>query len=341
MVTKLLDFLASDSNPEVVLLGSSLTLIPSVRSDDQLTGRKTRYDTWYRHQFINAYPDAKYLRQLLQRHLGKDVHIANMAVTGAMVSDECLILEKLLASGKTPQVVVVEVAERGFLDKLRANIEKTPVYQVLADFRCLKDILKRNPSPQEIQDFVVGNLWYYYKVKADYRAFLAGWFSGVIQHPLNLWEAAQGCRRQNVLLPLNPENQWAALYTPLTHDHAKDMQFNHSIYNPPDMQLFAKQSWYMEHLLKIAHEAGITAVIVNMPMPRENTALIPAYVRKRYHHLLKSLSYRYQAVFLDLENSPDYQLTDFEDSSHMNASGGHKLFSTLAKTISCRTRISP
>jgi hypothetical protein len=347
LVAKLPEFMHSKENPDVLLLGSSLTLIPAVRCDDEMAGIKTRYDVGYKRNYINGYIRAEYLKQRIKSQLGKNLNIRNLGVIASMFSDHCLILEKTLASGKKPQIVICCIAPRDFLDNYRSQVEKTPVYQVLADMSLIKDLIKRGASFSELANYATGVVWHYYQVRTDYRTFSNALSAQALNHPKSLFDGSTANCNASTQTPKAPEaanNQEVEIEVGILSTNNKpdyqappntlgDLSLYKQVYNPVNAKLFETQMKYLNKMLKLCKEHQIKLYLVNMPLTAENKRLLPQSVWNRYHQLVETSAAQSGAIYLNADKVAQYTLKDFEDSCHLNANGGKKFYSTLVEAL--------
>ncbi|MBX9878573.1 MAG: hypothetical protein K2Y22_08960 [Candidatus Obscuribacterales bacterium] len=337
VVAKLREFLDSSRNPDVVVVGSSLTLVPAVRLDDQFHGVRTRYDHWYARNHVLEYDKADFLAHLLSEKAGRAVEVANLGVVGSLMSDHFLVVDKVLAAGKKPRLIVCMVAPRDFMDNTRSEIDKTPVYSILADFTAFNDLLAKNPAPDRIFDFVVGNSWKFYKMRVDVKTILTTWACHTFDRQASLFLANKFAGQK-----ANPNDVYLAGPIAGVLDEVKavydvkpntliDLGEYKSVYLPVNKKMISEQTPYLERLLKRAGEEQVPVVLVESPLTRENLALLPAGEIAEYRLRLRRAAATYGALLINPVG--DYTLADFEDSCHMNARGGGKFYDALVKSI--------
>lgn len=339
IVAKLRDYLDSQRNADVIVVGTSLTLVPAVRLDDAFHKQRTRYDDWYGRNHLLEYNKADYLAHLLSQAAGHPTDVANLGIVGSLMSDHYLIVEKALAAGKHPKAIVVMLAPRDFMDNTRSEIDKTPVYSILADFTAFNDLIAKNPPPDRIFDFVVNNFWSFYKIKGDVRTilttfacrhldrqaslFLSNKFRGQKFDPNSDYKTG---RIVGVLDKVTP------VYT-RGRNVLPDLPEYQKVYLPVNNKMIAEQEPYLERLLRLAQEKQIPVLVADMPLTKENLAILPESALSAYQERLKRLSSKYQAVLLKPMETQQYVLTDFEDSCHMNAQGGKKFYAQLMQKV--------
>ena len=317
-VSKVSNFLRSDANPDVLVLGSSLLLCPAVRCDDQLAGRPVCYDDWYYREFIPEYTGCLYLQKLLSERTGLSLKFANLGVASSMISDHCSIFENALAHGKRPRLIICGVAPRDFLDNSQHHFQLTPTRQLLDQFHTGVALMPRKLTEPEVQSWLSGQIAYAKKFFAYLRHGLTDLACSTTGHPL--------------VAHYQDSSTGAAAARP---NKLKDLETYRNLYNPPDLALFKQQRFFLGNMLVQARSAGIPVVLIKMPLTRENTAALDKQAFALYHSTVSALARRYGARLLDAAGSQAYVLSDFEDSCHLNAAGGKKLYADLVNLLAC------
>jgi hypothetical protein len=340
LVAKLPEFMHQTNSPDLLMLGSSLVVVPAVRCDDELNNRRARYDREFRRTYLNGYNKAEYLQKLLSENRHQQIKIANLGVIASMMSDHQLILEKTLGSGKKPKLVVCCLAPRDFLDNYRAQVESTPVYQVLADAQFLQDLLARHAKLDEILSYATGLIWHYYQVRADYKSVAVGQTAAFFDRPTSLFMAAFAADEKKDHVNGNPTNaELVKAKIEKTPDYdvppntLDDINTYKNVYLPVNDKCFETQRTYLEKLLKQCQDTHTPILIVNMPLTKQNKEILPPELWTRYFATVKGLCTKYGANYYDADQT-DYTLADFEDSCHMNAQGGKKFYKAVLEPIS-------
>ncbi len=339
-VSKLPKLLSSSSNPDVLLLGSSVSLFPAVRADDQLAGTKTRWDFWYERNVILPYDKALYLEHLLSGWAGHKVSVANASVGGSVVSDQDLILKKYLASGKEAKVLIVCLAPRDFLDNSRTDIESTPTYNVLNDWTSLPELVKKGASWQSMTNILLGQMSNYYLHRQEYSHFFTHLAARQLDRPVTLFEAtnqkngeAETKADQKPVRNgfFNPSNVPVYEQPPNTLGHLDEYK---SLYLPINRQQFLTQTQKFKSLLLTAREHHIPVIVVNTPMPVENTNIIPEKFRAKYRSVLMETCKQTGAALVEpAELQPYDTAKDFEDASHISTRGSIKYWDAISEEM--------
>ncbi len=342
VVSKVPEFFNSNVKPNILLLGSSLPMTAVARWDAQFA-RSLDSSTL---EAVRTYTQALYLEHLLAKRFGKPVKVFNLTCVAMMASEARLILTRAIDAGKAPQMVVYGVAPRDFIDNTVPPLGKTPVYEVLADWRCLNDLISRHLTPEEIQNTLISYAWYFFKVKADYRTLLTLLACDSLGRSPTLYAALlekpkPGASTESTVgstLPEQSEFGETSTATPqssLAENAAfhRDLANYQARYNPPNFSRFAEELQEFRRLLALARTHHITVVVVNMPLTTENRALIPADLHSKYHQDVLSLPARYGHTLVNLQAKDTFNRADFSDSVHTNARGGKKVQDLLIGSL--------
>lgn len=333
LVLKLRTFLDSrQDNPEILMLGSSLILFPSTRTDEEMDGKAHRYDQWYIRHRVSADTVPRYFSKEIEATLKQAPRVCNLGVQGSIVSDQLLILRKALEWGKRPKLVILELAPRSFLDNMHKVIRSTPVYQVLGDFASAPPLFQDGKVNQQALTALPGLVSYFYRVKADYRTLIVNIVASAMNRPMNNWEAQEGIRRNKLVTLVNPEMEWQVSEKPLFEKY-HDLEMYETIYNPPDPQFFVDEKADCLRLLDLAKEAGVSVMVVDMPLSSRNRLLLAPLYQTKYRQFLEELEMERGIKVVNLAMVADINDDDFEDSAHLNAAGGKKLFAALCAAI--------
>jgi hypothetical protein len=85
----------------------------------------------------------------------------------------------------------------------------------------------------------------------------------------------------------------------------------------------------------------VPVVVVNMPLTKNNRDLLDKSIYEKYMSSVSEIAQKHHSPFIDMDNSNQFTLSDFYDSTHLNEAGGKKLFAALAERIPKLTAESP
>lgn len=309
---------------DVVLLGSSLMMTPIWAQD--LRDFPGTGDVYHHHKAL-----------ALQRLLpGDSRQIFNFALPGAMVSDQYLLLSKLLKDNHKPRVVVYGLAPRDFMDDLLTGETRTPIFQSLSD---LSDLLSYHDlyleTWNEKGDFAMNNMLFFYGKRCRYQDKL----KNVIAKTYNQVAPASGqtedANQSDGALDLGQSlygNREAVWNKSKTEYAARYRRFNRA--------QFAKQKLFLSHLLDTAASRGIKMVLLDMPLTADNIALMPPGFYSEYKRSLSELSQKHHATVIDTSKLTSFNDDSFLDTVHLNASGGQNLAALIAASVHGRSQLA-
>lgn len=350
LVAKIPEFLASSKDPDILVLGSSLSVYPAVRVDDMMLKGKTRFDKWYARNHINSYTKAEYFKKHLSERLNQEISLHNLGVIACLLSDQYLTFKKVLATGKRPRLVICQIAPRDFMDNHRQVVEQTPVYHVLAGLDCFSDMLTQNRSMDQIRNFLISQSWGYYRTKADYKTFISAYTADLLNRPVDSYEASKYQKDPEKYLAdkAYAKEQQKKLSQVLSQkpdytappNTLEDLDIYEATYNPPNLKVFKDQSNCLEKMMKLSKKTGVPVLFVNMPLTPENKQIMKPFMNAKYQNLMKTMSAKYSTVtYIDLDTPDYYQLSEFRDSCHLNASGGKKFYNALIDSVASRKEL--
>ncbi|HEY9734098.1 MAG TPA: DUF1574 family protein [Drouetiella sp.] len=348
LISKLPGMLKARETPDVLLLGASGIVIPSVRCDDEFHQRQSRYDEKFMKSDIWKYAKSDYLADLLSHRLHKPVTIDNTGSGGCIMSDQYLVLKKYLDVGKRPEFVLITTGPKDFYDNLKPSLDKTPIYTELADLPVrLTDIAQGNckidSSIPEMSESLLRTLSKFYFFRQDYREFLARKTSELTGHPESLEKSAENLSTKISSQAAN-ENAPASViadapkrYIPDTNQDVKRFR---KIYLPINKAQFDQQLTYLKKTIDLAKSNGIAVQICFMPLAEEHKNILKPDAWDTYKKRVSDLAATEQVSCLDPQEEMGFAASDFEDSAHLNSTGGRKFFSYLTDKICSDQKIA-
>lgn len=319
----IIDAIDAKKDADIWIMGSSLNLHPCVRCDDKLDGKKKRYDSWYSNNHIHSYGKARFLQSLFARR-GKSLEIANLACPGSLLSDDLLTLNTMLEHGKKCKVIILGLGPKDLHDNMQAKPADTMARKALEQL--LKDYDKRiklgpvEELSEEIKqrNNLLSNRYYRERLAAEIAV------TEFIGKPVS----------DRMRKRLNPD-VWkdTPLYTPQV-SRSYGLDEYKRIYNPYNAELFDLQSSSLEQFLSLAKSRGLKVVVLKMPLPPENLALISKRHSKVYDNYLSKLAAAGKAVLIDAGAEADFSTQCFDDACHLNEKGGEMLYKIICQHCS-------
>ncbi|PWT95036.1 MAG: hypothetical protein C5B53_12000 [Candidatus Melainabacteria bacterium] len=324
-------YLYSNSDPEIILMGSSLVLRPSYESDRQFEKLVVPQDEEEARSFKQRYTKAEHLRRLLLERVNGSFDVINIGIPACMSSDYYLILQKLKDFEKHPQVIVLAVAPRDFLDNKYPDPNATPSMQFMSACSPPRKWMRHPKAvPDFIEHFVPPFDWV--EKLLDTATVRAGSYRYAFETSPD--GAARRLIDQLRGALVQPPAAVTTCLTPSPPKKYIDLDVYNWCYNPANLEQLKTQFLYLDKFIALAAHGNIAIVLVDMPITPENQALIAKEALKTYKDELRQLANRHNNVmFVEASRLSGCSGPDFSDSVHLNASGGHKCFECIAKAI--------
>jgi hypothetical protein len=327
-------FLSFPKRPEVVLLGSSLVLVPvaGVEADYQ----NARLDG-------TAHYRSRYLERSLEEKTGRRLASFNFSLPGEMPSDAYLITDFLLKGKRRPNLLVYGLGPRDFMDNLLPSPASTDPFRNLSRFGDVTPVLAQAmPDWFERLNFELGKLVYLYGEKGDIGArterFASAAVDSLAPRPAGGRPFSIADRRS--LLPEYRRSQLAegeAYFRPTRPQDRATVIDNlaeyRSRYARVKWDVFLTQMEFLADTVALARSRGVHVVLVAMPITDVNRALIQDYAWKAYVRSVKAIATVTGSTFVDLGDAGVFSRSDFGDTVHLHSGGGKKLLDLLADRL--------
>lgn len=307
-------FKKEKTRPNIVMLGSSLIMSP-VWASDFVTFPGV--GDFYRHHHSIL------LAKLLSKPDQDPWSVFSFAVPGGMVSDMYLIVDKLLAGARAPDLIIYGIAPRDFMDDLAGAETKTAVFQRLGTVSDLGRSQFATSTQDEKLELLLNRSIYLFSKRNRYQARVE-----VFARKLMF-----GGDKPSALKP-------EVAICPLLEDH--DVLWRRSLeeyrmrYHRFSQTQFKKHEGFLRDLLSECREKQIEIVLVNMPLTKANLNLMPDGVYDRYKKELTDITNEYSVPFIDL-SLQKYADMYFYDTVHLNRLGGQEFLQTLSQWITAHS----
>ncbi len=327
MVSKIPVYMESNRKIDVLVLGSSLPMCAIAEYDEKMYGKPNCKDVTQ----LRKYLGARYLEQQLSSKLARPINAANLSIVACMASDMYIILSKSIAAGKQPDVAVLCIAPRDFVDNLVQPIGRTPPFEVLQDWKSLGDVLRRDMSATETRDLLISAAWYYYRVKVDYRTVLTQYFANLVSHPASLYyatHASEAAAKASGVKACSVGSIDKVEVDKIPSQQADMDSTKGDRYRPPNFARFALEVDFFRKLLALCKREKIECVVVNMPVSVAHRAILDKRLDQQYLTETQNACLAYGAHYFDF-NDQQFVDSDFTDGFHVNAAGAEKVMKRM------------
>lgn len=299
-VEKIDAFLHSKSDPDCVLLGSSVFLVPTVYCEEQRLGHNLiarEADAELKRRLIRC-DKAPELQKQLSERLHKPVSVINLAVAGSNVSDYLAEVKALRASGHKPKLIVCGLSVRDFVQSFfRMNAQNNPAAKLLTE---------------DVQTNVTAS------ILSDLREVV---LVNILSEP----------RRLTASLQAKLTNNAPVLYVPST-DEEMQRKLTQTVTDAPKHAAFVEgQIASYKELLRYCHDHSIPLVIAEVPKRGGWAGIVDQATESKIKSEIAAECKTYNIPYCNVEAG--YNYSDFADDIHPNEKGGIKLFDKMAAAV--------
>jgi hypothetical protein len=338
------EYTAQTKNPDVVLMGSSLIMIPITLVEADHSNKQIDSVKHYRSTCLE---DG--LANTSSQPHKTSVTVFNFALPGSMVSDQYMVASSLFKDKQKPKLLVLGLTLRDFVDSGVECAASTPTYQFFKHY--FEDKAQDDLSlvalqtskiwqgvTEKAQDWMDRNLYLSGKrLAAQYlnNAFWQEKISGVTHGKEKLDDNLVVAPSKDMMDSLfgDAVEPGQFLFTPYAtapyQDNTREYRRRFKDYDPAKLAI---QEEFLSKLMAHCKAQNIEVMIVNMPLTPQNMALMPDGSYEKYLASTSSLAQANGCRFVDLNNG-NFGLENFKDTAHMNSAGGKKLVESIVGSI--------
>jgi hypothetical protein len=259
-----------------------------------------------------------------------------------MASDALTIFRVFLAQKDCQQIIVWGIAPRDFIDATFGNVGDTETVRFLSQFPTKKKVV--SPFPERHRSFwlsindALSKLCATYGQRLHIRAIYQSWLERMLipfVPDLHILHCPDWLLREAAIsMPEdNRPGQWIVRPMEAKGNEQKDNSREYEKrYRPFNEKRLAEQLSCYRSLLHEAQTENLRVLVVNMPLRKDNLALLPSGVYEKYRTAVSSISTEEHQTFLDL-NDDRFMNNDFWDPVHLNGYGGVKFMDYVVDTI--------
>lgn len=273
----------------------------------------------------------------------------NLSNSAMMISEQALMLKELLRQGCKPDLVILEIAPRDFLDHYTAAYHRSRLSQIL--------MIRQSPlswdfgsSASDNLNRLLAKVWGYYSQRVEFRDYLVQAVCEYFDRASSLYGAqvrmAEAKIRDVPVPEKEPDaaaempdatagNAWLGAVVeapPSAYVLKKSLSDYRGRYLPIDRNRWKLELGAFDDLCNTAKANDLTLLVIGMPLPASNRALLPAdfltvYLSEIGHKVKGERKFKY----FNLLDSPIFKSDDFIDSSHLRGQGGAKLVQEITQ----------
>jgi hypothetical protein len=312
--------LQSDNKVDVVFSGSSVIEIPLSLLDGE-------------HQYI-AKPVLP--AKILSEQDGKNISVRTYAIEAGLISDQYLLMRELIRLRKAPNMVILALVPRDFSDARLQSPEQSDT------FRSLVTLSDLDITPLFLHGFQQ-NVWFIWRRLVPlyrFRFVISGSITAVLKRlyfPLLPQVPVQS--PVDVSTGVGPANKLVS-----TDETAERFRKSHdeyvnaySLLNKTNLHLIEYD--FLHRFMHLMNASGTYFIVLNMPLTEMNKQLLPPQFYDSFVSEVQSSAKEANAPFVNLDSSKLFELPDYYDAAHLNASGARKLLDAIGPYV--RNKFSP
>jgi hypothetical protein len=286
---------------------------------------------------------------------GLNFNTLNLSNSAMMISEQNLLLNELLRKGFHPDLIILELAPRDFIDHYTAGFHRSRLAQILQIRQSSLNWHLKETTSENIER-LLSKVWSYYSQRVEIRDYIIQQVCVFFDRAPSLFSAQQliAARSKRNLVKMEERivKTDSALENRLTDNmslgHVREapvtptiMKRSLSDYNgrylPVDKVRFKQEMQSLNQLLLSAFQNKISVLVVEMPLTSANKSLLPKDFVKDYQEQLNSAIRKFpNAEHIDLFTSNLFVDDDFTDSCHLRGVGGAKLVDHLVDSTEFR-----
>ena len=329
---------------EVVLLGSSLVVAPSLQSESTYQGKPLER---FNNRRLTSFEE--YLKESLKgsgaAESAPEIRSYLLASGGAMASDAYFVEKNVLSDAPDNGrhlAIIYGIGPRDFQDNLFPRVDSSNIFQVLGRLDDLPTVFKSEPKItfEEKGSIFMGRLSSLMRYREDILRVVAVRSKRAIEKlvPGVMFEKYSDTltlkRQKDGLFPEEAQGT-PLVYPDLAIDHNDWTKTNYEYirrYNPIDQTKSQTQFAYFERFLQLAASRHISVLVVNMPISTANRGLIPPGFYDKYVATTRDMCQKYGADYSDFNVEPWCKDENFVDSVHLKPQLSKAFMQDLAKT---------
>ena len=314
---RLPEYMTGHQRKPVVILGSSLIIAPSQQLNDVEEGP---VDKEGQREKITK---STYYEREIKRRTGLNLPIENLAIHGAMATDQELITRELIANHKEPKVLIYTIAPRDFIDNvLGAGPEDTPTKRVFSFIAHSKSFLPREASINAFVDCLKGHQRFADVIRRTAARSLKEWTCQTSKRPESLWKAVNGGFTPKAAEEPAKQNESPKKELARSEICAQSLTDYKRRYSPANPGRLQEQLKALDALLSQAKSAGIQVLLVEMPLTSQNLAILQPAQYQEYKNGVKAIATKYNTSMSNFDDQMShFEFADFYDSAHLNKAG--------------------
>lgn len=315
-------FLDQKMPPDIVLLGSSQMNAAARAGDAKLMNRAV---DCVLHREVYSLETA-----LENAGLPRN-NVVNCSLDGAMASDYWMTARALLTDDHKPKIVILGVSPRDFIDNKLVSASSTEPFRFFSRYvdsgklsqLAYPDPLARLNAQLEWSLNSLPTRTLHSSIEALLSSNQLRGDKPQTQEVLGVVRDSQMMVKPGEFMePAKTEGFW------VDNSHEYIGRYKNS--SPP---CYPIQISFFKEFLGMMRDQNVQVLVLGMPTLAQNRNLLSDQFWNSYRNQISSICRDYNASWLDISASPDFDASDFIDTVHVNSKGGDKIFAVMAEKL--------
>ncbi|CAN5636710.1 hypothetical protein BH10CYA1_BH10CYA1_45690 [soil metagenome] len=315
-------FLDQKMPPDIVLLGSSQMNAAARAGDAKLMNRAV--DCVLHREVYSL--EAALEKAGLPRN-----NVVNCSLDGAMASDYWMTARALLTNDHKPKIVILGVSPRDFIDNKLVSASSTEPFRFFSryvDSGKLSQLAYPDPLARATAqlEWTLNSLPTR-TLHGSIESFLS---SNQLRGDKPQTQEVLGVVRDSQMMVKPGEYMEPAKTEGVWVDNSHEYIGRYKNSSPP---CYPIQISFFKEFLGMMRDQNVKVLVLGMPTLAQNRNLLSNQFWTSYRNQISSICRDYNASWLDISASADFNATDFIDTVHVNSKGGAKIFAIMADKL--------
>lgn len=322
--SKISAVLANPKSNDVLTFGDSTANSLSCHADVYTCKSRDTSET----RFVHL--TSLYGQEIFKKEFGIPFTIQNLYFGGCLISDQAMMLSKLLERQSLPKVVFLTLVPRPFID---TTVEKK-ISPVICYFNTRHSGLEHVKNIKNLIEYVLNSTSNIYKTHSDYATVLSSLACSTFNKPINAYVASgkTGITSKNKVSIFGKEEA----FDPQAGATKEECELEYNHYKKAyifDQATFDYQFSQHLNMLNSLKKKGIETIVVQLPLDKTNLSLLDPKVLTMWKTSVSNAARSTDATMIDLQTDSRFDSSDFIDGIHLKGSGGVKAWQAIIEQM--------
>lgn len=322
--SKINGLLANPLNNDSLVIGDSTA--DSLCSYADMSAYKTALTSDSKFGYLKA----RLAENLLQKELAVSLNIRNLYFGGCLISDQALMLEKLLERGNHPKLVFLTLVPRPFIDPT-VDPKISPVNCFFENrYKGLENV----KDFQSLAEHFLNTYSNIYRTHSDYKTILSSLACSNFNRPLNAYvqNGGTGINQKNKVFLSGTEEKIDPDQSGSPQSRQEEMSYYKKAYVFNE-KVFNYQYQRFTDMVKLLSSKNINFILIKLPLGKTNLNLLDPEISQIINKKIQKSANKARVPLIDLQTDSRFNEDDFKDSVHLTGAGGIKVWHAIASEM--------